>query len=116
MKNQEAINYLNNLKIGMFCTINIPLYNNKNIPVTVMYNGKDKEGRYKFIDTGKLVMSEKFIEENAISFEKEFDFKKANEIYNKQNKRIKKEVAILSSLYELLTLILIYYIIKHLSE
>jgi len=89
MKNQEAINYLNNLKIGMFCTVNIPLYSNKKIPVTVMYNGKDRDGRYKFIDTGKIVMSEKFIEENAISFEKEFDLKKANEIYSKQNKNKK---------------------------
>ena len=49
MKNQEAIDYLNNLQQGMFCTVNIPICNDKEkIPITVMYMGKDKDGRYIF--------------------------------------------------------------------
>ena len=47
MENQEAIDYLNNLQQGMFCTVNIPICNNtEKIPITAMYMGKDKEGRY----------------------------------------------------------------------
>ena len=57
MENQETIKYLDNLLVGMFCTVNIPLYNNEKIPVTAMYIGKDKDGRYNFIDTGRFVLS-----------------------------------------------------------
>ena len=46
MERQEAINYLNNLQKGMFCTVNLPLYGNEVMPITAMYMGKDKDGRY----------------------------------------------------------------------
>jgi len=70
LENQEAIDYLNNLKQGMFCTVNIPICNNsEKIPITVMYMGKDEDGRYNFIDTGRFIMS--------------FDEDKAFEIYSK---------------------------------
>ena len=49
MEKQEAIDYLNNLQPGMFC--------NEVIPITAMYMGKDKDGRYNFIDTGRFIMS-----------------------------------------------------------
>ncbi len=49
MKNNEVIEYLNNLKKGMFCTVNIPLYSGQTIPVTVKYMGKDSQGRYKLV-------------------------------------------------------------------
>ena len=52
MQKDEAIDYLENLKIGNFLTVNIPISSNCNIPVTAMYVGKDKEGRYEFLDTG----------------------------------------------------------------
>ena len=83
MENQEAINYLENLERGMFCTVNIPLYNREKIPITVMYMGKDKDGRYNFADTGIMVMSKEFIEQKSISVEKEFDREKAMEIHSK---------------------------------
>lgn len=62
MKKQEAIDYLNNLQPGMFCTVNLPLYGNEVIPSTAMYIGQDKDGRYNFIDTGRFIMSKEFIE------------------------------------------------------
>ena len=81
MEKQETIEYLNKLKRGMFCTVNIPLYNNEKMPLTVMYMGKDEEGRYNFIDTGRFIMSKEFIEQKAISIDKSFDEDKAFEIY-----------------------------------
>lgn len=83
MENQETIKYLDNLLVGMFCTVNIPLYNNEKIPVTAMYIGKDKDGRYNFIDTGRFVLSKKFIEQKSITIDKTFDEDKAFEIYSK---------------------------------
>lgn len=95
MEEQEAINYLNNLQVGMFCTVNIPLRNNEKMPITVMYMGKDKEGRYNFIDTGRFIMSKEFIENKSISIDRNFDEDKAMEIHSKirllQDKKTKKE-------------------------
>ena len=48
-----------------------------------MYMGKDKDGRYNFIDTGRFIMSKEFIENKAISIDKSFDEDKAFEIYSK---------------------------------
>ena len=83
MENQETIKYLDNLLVRMFCTVNIPLYNNEKIPVTAMYIGKDKDGRYNFIDTGRFVLSKEFIEQKSITIDKTFDEDKAFEIYSK---------------------------------
>ena len=83
MENQETIKYLDNLLVGMFCTVNIPLYNNEKIPVTAMYIGKDKDGRYNFIDTGRFVLSKEFIEQKSMTIDKTFDEDKAFEIYSK---------------------------------
>lgn len=83
MENQETIKNLDNLLVGMFCTVNIPLYNNEKIPVTAMYIGKDKDGRYNFIDTGRFVLSKEFIEQKSITIDKTFDEDKAFEIYSK---------------------------------
>jgi len=83
MEKQEAINYLNNLQKGMFCTVNLPLYGDEVIPITAMYIGKDKDGRYNFMDTGRFIMSKEFIENKAISIDKNYDQDKAFEIYSK---------------------------------
>ncbi len=98
MENEEAIEYLNNLEKGMFCTVNIPLYDNgknEKMPITVMYMGKDRKGRYNFIDTGRFIMSKDFIEQKSISIDKNFDEEKAMEIYSKvrlqQYTKTKKE-------------------------
>lgn len=96
MEKQEAINYLDSLQVGMFCTVNIPLFNsNEKMPITVMYMGKDKEGRFNFVDTGRFIMSKEFIEDKSISIDKTFDEDKAIEIHSKiklaQNKKHKRE-------------------------
>lgn len=79
----------------MFCTVNIPLYNDEKIPITAMYIGKDSDGRFNFIDSGGFVLSKEFIERKEISVDKNYDEEKAMEIYSKvrmqQNKKIKKE-------------------------
>ena len=97
MENKEAIDYLNNLKQGMFCTVNLPLYRNEVIPITAMYMGKDKDGRYNFIDTGRFILSKEFIESKSISIDKSFDEDKALKIYSKirmqPNKNKNKEKA-----------------------
>ena len=43
--------------------------------------GKDEQGRYNFIDTGRFIMSKEFIEQKSISIDKSFDEDKAFEIY-----------------------------------
>ena len=81
MREEEAINFLDNLERGQYITVNIPIYKDENIPVTAMYLGKDEQGRYNFIDTGRFIMSKEFIEQKSISIDKSFDEDKAFEIY-----------------------------------
>lgn len=87
MQKDEAIDYLENLTKGTFLTVNIPIYSNCNIPVTAIYVGKDKEGRYEFLDTGEFILSKDFLEKGKVSIEKEFDDNNAVKIHT----RIKKE-------------------------
>lgn len=87
MQKDEAIDYLENLKIGNFLTVNIPISSNCNIPVTAMYVGKDKEGRYEFLDTGEFILSKDFLEKGKVSIDKEYDDNNATKI----NSRIRKE-------------------------
>lgn len=91
MERQEAINYLNNLQKGMFCTVNLPLYGNEVMPITAMYMGKDKDGRYNFMDTGRFILSKEFIENKAISINKKYDEDKAFEIYSKVRRQPNKK-------------------------
>ena len=87
MQKDEAIEYLEKLEIGTFLTVNIPISNNYNIPVTAMYAGKDKEGRYEFLDTGEFILSKDFLEKGKVSIDKEYDDNNAAKI----NLRIRKE-------------------------
>ena len=43
MREEEAINFLDNLERGQYITVNIPIYKDENIPVTAMYLGKDEQ-------------------------------------------------------------------------
>ena len=52
--------------------------------------GKDREGRYKFMDTGKFVLPQKLIEEKAVEVYKEYNENIAKKIYSKF-KKIKKQ-------------------------
>ncbi len=83
MKQGKAIEYLEELEIGNFLTVNIPIFRDEIKPVTVMYAGKDKEGRYNFIDTGFFILSKDFIEKGKITLDKEFNKDDAFEIYSK---------------------------------
>ena len=88
MKGEEAINYLESLREGRFLSINIPIYKDEIKPVTVMYLGKDKIGRYHFLKENRIVyssfvLSKEMFERENISIDKSFDKDKAYEIYSK---------------------------------
>ena len=87
MKEQEAIDYLDNLQVGEFITVNIPVFSGEYIASTCIYMGKDDEGRYILKDKCFFKMSKDFMIKNKISIDKEFDGDKAFDIY----KDIKKE-------------------------
>lgn len=93
MEGYEAIKYLDNLEVGMFCTVNLPIYSGQIIPVTAMYMGKDEMGRYTFNDTNIFKMSKDFIQEKGISFQKSFNEDKALEIYAKVRKNIERKMS-----------------------
>ncbi len=61
MTKTEIINFLETLEVGTFLTVNIPISASENIPVTAMYAGKDKDGRYEFLDTGEFILSKSFV-------------------------------------------------------
>ena len=48
-----------------------------------MYVGKDKEGRYNFIDSGNFILSKEFLEKGNISIDKEYNGDIATDIYAK---------------------------------
>lgn len=83
MKENEAIEFLENLEKGMFLTVNIPIFRDEIKPITVMYAGKDKEGRYNFIDSGNFILSKDFIEKGKVTLDKDFNGDEAFEIYSK---------------------------------
>ena len=91
MREEEAINFLDNLERGQYITVNIPIYKDENIPVTAMYLGKDEQGRYNFADSGRFVFTKEFIERGKISLDIEYDGDKAFEIYANLQKDIQKE-------------------------
>jgi len=96
MQSQDAINYLENLEKENFLTINIPIFKDKIQPVTVMYVGKDSEGRYNFIDSGTFKMSKEFLEKGAVTIDREYDGDIAIDIHTKfkinQEKKQKHKV------------------------
>lgn len=87
MKDVEAIKYLDNMQRGSFLTINVPISKHYYQPVTAMFVGKDKQGRYEFLDTGEMVMSKEFLKKSEITIEKKFNQEDAKKIY----RRIKLE-------------------------
>ena len=83
MEEKDTIDFLEKLERGNFCTVNIPITNSQKIPVTVMYMGKDKQGRYNFRDTGRFIMSKHFIEQQKIKVNRDYNQEQAMEIYSK---------------------------------
>lgn len=90
MSENETVEYIENLEVGNFLTINIPIYGDEKISITAMYMGKDKEGRYNFTDNSRFIFSKEFIERGKISVEREFDGDKAIDIYAKVKKQQEK--------------------------
>lgn len=91
MKEDEAIEYLENLEIGNFITVNMQINGDTYLPVTAMYLGKTPDGLYNFADTGKFKVSPKFIKEEKIVIDKEYDGDKAFEIYAKVKRETEKK-------------------------
>ena len=83
MQDLEAINYLEKLEIGKFLTVNIPITSKKSSPITAMYLGKDKEGRYNFKESGELILSKEFLEKGKITIEEKYDGNVAQDIHAK---------------------------------
>ena len=91
MKDEEAIEYLESLVPGQFCTVNIPIYSGEFIASTCIYLGKDDEGRYNFKDDNCFKMSKEFLVRNRISVEKTFDGDKALDIHAQVRKEQLKQ-------------------------
>ena len=83
MEREDAIKYLENLQQGEFLTVNIPIIADKKIRVTAMYVGKDKDGRYNFIDSENFILSKEFLEKGSITIDKEYNGDVAIDIYAK---------------------------------
>lgn len=94
MIDEEAIEYLDSLEPGEFCTINIPIYSGEYIASTCIFLGKDDKGRYNFKDNNCFKFSKDFLMKNKISVDKQFDGNKALDIHEKikleQEKKEKK--------------------------
>lgn len=91
MIDEEAINYMESLQIGEFCTVNIPIYSGEFIASTCIYMGKDEQGRYILKDENCFKMSKEFMRKNKISIDKNFDGDKAFDIYKDIKKEQKKQ-------------------------
>ena len=68
MKEQEAIDYLDNLQVGEFITVNIPVFSGEYIASTCLYMGKDDEGRYILKDESCFKLSKDFLIKNKMSY------------------------------------------------
>lgn len=60
-----------------------------------MYIGREKDGRYNFIDTGGFQLSKDILERGIITIDKDYNGKEANDIHEKykilqQHKQKKK--------------------------
>ena len=90
MNKSEAIDYIENLEVGSFLTLNIPILGDEKVSVTAMYMGKDKDNRYNFMEYGKFIFSKEFIERGTPSLETEYDGNQAMDINQKARKQDKK--------------------------
>lgn len=91
MQELEAINYLEKLEVGNFLTVNFPVTSTASIPITAMYVGKDKEGRYNFKDNGEFILSKEFIEKGKITIDEKYDGDVAIDIYAKLKLQLEKQ-------------------------
>ena len=90
MKSIEAIKYLENLEAGSFLTVNIPIIRDTIKPITAMYVGKDKDGRYNFKDNGEFILSKEFIEKGKITIDEKYDGDVALDIHAKLKSELER--------------------------
>ena len=90
MQELEAINYLEKLEVGNFLTVNIPVTSTTSIPITAMYVGKDKDGRYNFKDNGEFILSKEFIEKGKITIDEKYDGDVALDIHAKLKSELER--------------------------
>lgn len=83
MEKEDAIKFLENLQQGEFLTVNIPIIADQKIQVTAMYVGKDKAGRYNFLDSGNFILSKEFLEKGSVTLDKKYNGDVAIDIYAK---------------------------------
>ena len=92
MKEQEAIDYLDNLQVGEFITVNIPVFSGEYIASTCLYMGKDDEGRYILKDESCFKLSKDFLIKNKISVDKDKAFDIYKDIKKEQENREKQKL------------------------
>lgn len=92
MKEQEAIDYLDNLQVGEFITVNIPVFSGEYIASTCLYMGKDDEGRYILKGESCFKLSKDFLIKNKISVDNDTAFDIYKDIKKEQENREKQKL------------------------
>lgn len=91
MEKENSIEVLEKLNAGKFCVIGLPLTNTMVSDITVIYLGRDKDGRFNFYDgggnCGAFKLRKDFILERNIKIRQIED--KTNDLYNELNKKEK---------------------------
>ncbi len=85
MQEKNSIKVLENLGIGMFCNVGLPLTNSMSSDVISIYLEKDKDGRYNFYDGGGSIgtfkMSKDFIIKRDIKISRVNNEEKTKHLY-----------------------------------
>ena len=91
MESEKSIQMLEQLNAGKFCIIGLPLTNTMVSDITVIYLGKDKDGRFNFYDgggnCGAFKLRKDFILQHNIKIKQIED--KTIDLYEKLNKKEK---------------------------
>ena len=93
MQEKNSIQVLEEIVAGKFCVIGLPLTNKMTSDVTVIYLGKDKDGRYNFYDgggnCGAFKLKKDFILQRDIKIRQIED--KTIDLYKELNKKEKSK-------------------------
>ncbi len=91
MQEKDSIQILEEMGTGKFCIIGLPLTNTMRSDVTVIFLGKDKDGRYNFYDgggnCGTFKLKKDFILQRNIKIKQIED--KTIDLYKELNKKEK---------------------------
>ena len=93
MQEKDSIQILEEMETGKFCIIGLPLTNTMRSNVTVIFLGKDKDGRYNFYDgggnCGAFKLKKDFILQRDIKIRQIED--KTIDLYKELNKKEKSK-------------------------